>query len=240
MTKGENVASEPESNQIRHTDFAERFTKVVDSHPLVPAVNFGRLQWLANRLEQFGGPKLYPETIRRWFSGQSRPRPAVLTIIAEMLDVDEAWLAVGTGAAVDARQRRLRNLMVDGVVNVVAGLIQMDGSHPAFPSEGKLGPVDIHVIIKGAKYDIHVALGTALDGDRFQFTVPADNGDLMVLGVVPTEGFGFDILELDGDLLTQSGVAKSRQVTLDLDYTDGDYQAAGKTVRKITSFAERL
>jgi hypothetical protein len=32
-------------------------------------------------------------------------------------------------------ERKLRNAMADGAVNLVAGFIQMDGAYPAFPEE---------------------------------------------------------------------------------------------------------
>ena len=52
-----------------HRDFARRLKQACDGNPLVPEYGKGQQVWFADRME------LSQEAVRRWFEGESRPRP---------------------------------------------------------------------------------------------------------------------------------------------------------------------
>lgn len=212
------------SRIIRDPEFAKRLESAADGHNLCPPMHKGRLTWIKAELTKRFKEDVSVETVRKWFAGGAKPRPEKTAMLAELLQVDVSWLHMGTDNNVGPRERKVRNAMADGAVNLVAGLIQMDGGHPAFPTEP--GVVDLHAIIKGAKYDLHVSLADA-DG---HFHVPAEYTDTIVLGVVK-HGFGIEIYELTEDVIRDHGERRG-----------AGYEVAVSTkkLKRIESFATRL
>lgn len=220
----------PSSNTrvIRDADFAKRLTQACDALSLIPPKHSGRQSWIQREMTK-AGEEISSETVRKWFQGEAKPRPDKVAKLAQILQVDVSWLSLGVGAAVEPRQRRVRNAMADGAVNLVAGLIQMDGGHPAFP-EAKDTPVDLHAIIKGAKYDLHVSLGE-IEGKAAVFAVPARHEDVLVLGVL-RRGMTIDIVEITNEMIdTGKPAAGGINVTVSL---------ADVEKHRISGFANRL
>lgn len=217
------------SRTIRDPAFAARLTQACDGHPHVPAKHNGRLTWIQRELQKRFALKVSIETVRKWFAGEAKPRPNKLERLAQILEIDTAWLSLGIDPSLLPRERKMRSAMVDGAVNVVAGLIQMDGGTPAFPeAEGK--NVDLHAIIKGAKYDLHVCLGEC-KGKSIRFAVPVKYADLLILGII-RRGFTIEILEINADLI-EAGTSHGGSIEVVID--EGEMRK-----RKIESFAQRI
>lgn len=222
---------------VKHKEFAKRLSLAIDRHPHVPQINHGRLRWFT---EQLGarGVSVREETVRKWAAGETMPRQKTLLALADALDADTAWLSLGR-TPVDQRAARLRNAEADGVVNVLAGFIQMGGATPAFPGEGQDGEgmVDITAIIRGALYAFHVALARTVEGEfRFAIPVPA-LGSTVVLGVIPRSGFAIDVLELDERRVLAEAVRKGDHFEVMMDRS---YRTNGQAWRQITTFSERI
>jgi len=214
------------SSIVRDPAFATRLEHACDVHPHCPALNYGRLQWLRKQLHSQGVDVSY-ETIRKWLKGEARPLPARGEKLAKVLDVDDVWLLMGHNSGMDLKERRVRNAIADGVVNVVAGLIQMDGGNPAFPESDEV--IDLHAIIRGAKYDFHIVSGTVSDG-LFHGSIPSKHTNIVVLGVV-REGFSFQIFELADEVISEHGKLHGGSTEL---------AAPVESLNRIESFAHRL
>lgn len=212
---------------IRDAEFAKRLDQACDTHPMIPAKNAGRQVWFKRELMRRFDISVSTETVRKWFSGEAKPREAKAVKIAELLGVDPAWLTLGVNGGLAPRERKVLNAMADGAVNLVAGLIQMDGGHPALPSEGDVD-VDLHAIIRGAKYDLRVVLGEHR-GQNIHFAVPINSENLVVLGVVK-RGFNIEIFEITLEQLV-AGERRAGFVEL---------EASPNSFRRIESFANRL
>jgi hypothetical protein len=215
---------------VRAPDFARRLDHACDAHAHVPPRNHGRLTWVKRSLEAFHDEDVSVETVRKWFAGEAKPRPDKIVKLAEMLGVDVGWLSLGIDPVYTPRERTVRHTMAEGAVNAVAGLIQIDGGHPAFPDQAQ-GPVDLHAIIKGAKYDLHIALADELGG-RLHFTIAEGHEAVIVLGLRKT-GLSFEIFELPVELIHSEGTGHGAHVSLVLDPDD-------VRMRRITSFQNRL
>ena len=211
-----------------------------DGNALVPPPNRGRLTWVRDQFAARFDHKIAVETVRKWFAGETKPRPKAMAALAEILQVDEAWLALGTSPKETVKERRVRDATADGAVNLVAGMISMDGSTPAFPEPGASGAdnpcVDLFAIIKGGQYSIHVVVGERVDGG-WEFSVPVGALSCVTIGVIQKEGFCFDLVELDAEGLESVGERKggSIEVLLSDMLKTGDYEW-----RRITTFRERL
>jgi hypothetical protein len=218
------------SRTVRAPDFARRLAQACDAHQQVPPRNHGRLTWVKRNLEARFNEDVSVETVRKWFAGEVKPRPDKILKIAEMLGVDIGWLSLGVDPVYTPRQKAVRHTMAEGAVNAVAGLIQIDGGHPAFP-ENDAGPVDLHAIIRGAKYDLHIALADELGGN-LHFTIAEGHEAVIVLGLRKT-GLSFEIFELPVELIHSEGITHGGHVSLVLSPDD-------PRMRRVTSFQRRL
>lgn len=206
--------------------------KACNGNPLAPDLHNGRYVWLKSQLEQKFGETVSIETCRKWFAGEARPRPNKMSKIAQILEVDIAWLSLGIDPDIAPRERRLRNAMADGVVNVVAGLIQMDGGRPAFPADddkrAEEEGIDLYTIIKGANYAFHISLGE-IEGKKLRFPVPAKNDAVIVLGVI-RDGLNLKIFEISHDVIA-TGVRRGDSISV---------ETTESALRPVKGFSERL
>ena len=213
--------------------FANRLQQAADMNPHCPSPQHGRLRWVKDQLEA-KGKKTTTESVRKWFAGIVQPGDLTMhDALAEVFGVDPVWLRMGIDAKMAPRDQRVRNALASGVVNVVAGLIQMDGGTPAFPPEddqrARRDSVDLYAIIKGASYSFHVALGAAEDETAI-FHVPAQHDAIIVLGVIRDEN-AFDIFELSDDVIEQYGTKHGGSI---------EVRVPGGALRRIQNFSSRL
>lgn len=104
--------------------------------------------------------------------------------LANLFGVDEAWLSLGVAPDIPQKERQARNATADGAVNVFAGLVQMNGGHCAFPSEGdeRAGFVDLYTIIRGSQFSVHVAMGVEVTAGVYTFQIPKEYRNCVVMG----------------------------------------------------------
>jgi hypothetical protein len=210
---------------IRDPEFAKRITGACDSNPHCPPLHKGRLTWIQSELKRHFKQRVSVETVRKWFAGEAKARPDKVAMLAELLQVDVSWLSLGIDKGLAPRELRARGREIDGAVNIVAGLIEMDGGHAAFASdaEQKRG-IDLHAIIKGAKYDFHVAVD---EGGVFR--VPTKHEELVVLGV-SKQALCVEIFEIPEDVIEQGA---NRGGIVEVDVT-----ASG--LKPVRGFTQRL
>lgn len=154
---------------IRDKAFARRLNKACEDHPHCPTDQYrGKQKWVYEGLEREFGVKVSAEAVRKWFSGESRPRPKVMAFLARLLDVDEAWLSLGIVPEISPQEKMRRNALANGGVNLLAGLIQLAGGNIAFPESEDEG-VDIYAILGGKQFHLDVAI--PLPTGRFEYKV---------------------------------------------------------------------
>ncbi len=221
---------------IRDPEFAKRLWLACDNNPSVPPYNKGRLVWIKDRLAERFDESVSIETVRKWFAGEVKPRDRKVSLIAQILEVDEGWLSLGIEPELTPRDQKARNAQASGAVNVLAGLIQMNGGHPAFPDANDKraadGFVDLYAIIKGAQYAFHVCLGQKVDADSYRFAVPANYQDAFQMGVILTAATEVMLLEIPEEMI---GSGMRRGATIDVVMTDVEAK-----LRQITDLTKRL
>lgn len=233
MTNSPAGRTRASGRKIVDAEFARRFEQACDSHGQVPPLHNGRYAWVQRRLKEDFDEDISIETIRKYFSGEARPRPTKMAKLAQLLQVDESWLSLGIDQNLTPRERRLRNAMVDGAVNLVAGLIQMDGGVVAFPADDDVDAaesgVDLHTIIRGGKFDIHVTLGEVNEDGTWRFSAPAKFTAVVVLGLV-RDGFNFRIFNIENEVIE---AGRKRGLTVDVNVSLDQ-------LNEIDSFRNRL
>ena len=220
---------------VRHEDFAARFTMACDNNQNVPEKHYGRQSWIAGQFKDRFDVDVTSETVRKWGLGLARPHPhSKMVQLAEILRVDPAWLDHGTTDGLDKKKNRIRHEVADGAVNLVAGLVQMGGSHPAFPVEGDRfaaeNCVDLYAIIRGIQHAFHIVTAEPT-AKGFEFAVPQGARNVIVLGVVPEGGLRFSIVQID--MASAEAVGDIRGGMLHFSLEDVEH-------RPVNSFAEKF
>lgn len=224
--------------KIVHPEFAKRMQLACDGNPNVPLPNHGRLGWFVTEFERRFGASVTIETVRKWFAGETIPRPKMMGYLAATLEVDHAWLSVGATSQITEKQKKVRNAAADGAVNVVAGLIQICGGSPAFPDDkdrrAAEDKIDLYAVIKGAQYSFHVCLGERA-GNEYQFAIPTEAvRSALVIGLIRTGDLAFRFFEMEGELIAERGQRKGGFFIVTAPANPAS------TWKEITTFSERL
>ena len=228
--------------KIEDPAFARRLSQACDTHPQIPALNYGRLTWVRTNLENRFGEKVSIETVRKWFAGETRPRHAKMKLLAQLIEADEAWLSLGAAVDMAPRERKARNVAVGAAVNLLAGFIGLVGGRPAFPEENdpRSDTVDLYAVIRGAQYAFKVLLAQPAPNGALKMSAPAGLEDSFVVGVIPGEGFSAQFVELDQKSIERVGVRKGGFHEIAIMRTADGFETDGIQWRVIDSFASRL
>ncbi len=209
-----------------------RLRMACDNHPHCPPLHSGRQVWLSDQFAKISGQKITPESIRRWLYGETRAREPKARILAQILQVDPLWLFVGSGAETE-KQNKVRDATVDGAVNVVTGIIRMDGATPAFPDpddkQSVRDKVDIVAIICGKPRKLRVVVGEHKGASRrFNVALPVNEG-VDVVGLIRT-GMTFELVNLTDRAVAQESIQRG---AVEIKLTRAQAEE-----RMITSFVE--
>lgn len=190
-------------------EFAARFERAVEGHPLAPTSQYGRQAWVLEKLKTETGLEVSANTMSKWFTGSARPREDNIRKIAQVLQVDEVWLSLGrkpiehSNTPTGAERSR-------GAVLMVAGMIEMEGGRVTFPGPDA-APIDLQVNMTGQQFNLIVVTPTE-NGDKISCIVNEPVGDARI--VAP--------------MATSSKSRKGSTVCFDLfDLTDVDRHAFG-------------
>lgn len=198
-----------------HRDFAQRLKQACDQNTSIPPHGKGQQVHIANSMN----PKVSQEAVRRWFEGQSKPRPKLMTQLAKVLNVDEAWLSLGTTPEMTLRGKRQYSQKAEASTYMVFGLFMAQGHSCAFSSE-KEEAVDFYAIKAGQQKSISVTTGYRNSSGEYVIPVKVTYQDTVNVAVVENENRGFDMLVMDVEGIEQFGVNKGGFVHITA--TDGD------------------
>lgn len=225
----------PGKIQALHDQFAARLNQAADNDPNCPPKFHGQLTYVVKQMSNRGKPVTI-ETVRKWFGGETVPSNDKAVVLADIFQVDFAWLSGGEQDVNSSTQRKAHSSLASAAANVLAGVITMDGGHPAFPvdddARARRDGVDLYAVIRGVNYSFQAVAGEA-DGDQLVFQLPANRGMVLVIGVVRRAENQFDFYELDADILGQG--TKRLRGLMEIKLANGD-----PALRKIKTFSQRL
>lgn len=216
--------------------FSQRINTACDQNPHIPPYGMGRQTWVKEKMG------VSHEAVRKWFLGQARPRPDKLTQLANVLECDEAWLALGKKGDLDPREKRARSLNIEGAVNAVTGLLQLNGANCAFPGEKDPAAsyVDVYAINRGVQLAIHVALGKQGPPGQFKFTIPKEYELCKVIGVVHARANRLHLINMDFDMITKYAQRKGGFFEVMVNWHDNAYWSGQDKWTRIESFTKDL
>lgn len=221
---------------VRDKAFARRLHQAAEDRPDVPPFGLGRQTWIKERMG------VSHEAVRKWLTGESRPRPATMKKLAALLGVDEAWLSLGVSPDLQPKEREARNALADGAVNVFTGLVQMNGGHVAFPGpdDPRGDYVDLYAIIRGAQYSVHVTPGEGTSIDVFKFRVPKEYPHCSVVGVIHTSPMHCVFISMRLGLLEKLGIRRGGHFEVIVHHSDGKYTTGSDEWPILHALTDRL
>jgi len=221
---------------VRDKAFAKRLEIACEGNPHCPTDLYrGKQKWVYDGLESEFGVKVSSEAVRKWFSGESRPRPKVMSYLARLLEVDEGWLSLGITPDLTPVEKKKRSALADGAVNLFAGMIQMGGGHIAFPDDDS---AHIYAIIAGKQISIDVALPFALGRDQFRLTISDRLDKKMVVAVFEEESFGYQVIALTPDQIRDAGEHRGDYYEVIVEQRGTKFKAGDHQVRELGNIRE--
>lgn len=216
------------------SDFKDRLNQACDESPLVPPHGKGRQLSISAAME------ISQEAARKWFAGESKPRPEKMKQLAEYLKVELEWLALGIKPEEDRKQKRASARITEAAVMMVAGLIGMEGGIIAFPGERdpRADYVDMYAIMKGAQYAVYVSLGKDLGDGTYEFITPKNNQDVRTIGFIP-EGVGrFTLIEMKEKQINDHKKTKAGENSIIISNIKGKFVIGDDEFIRFKTFGE--
>ena len=204
-----------------HREFALRLKQACDRSQDVPALGKGQQTWLSDRLG------ISQEAVRRYFEGQSRPRPKLMTQLAKILNVDESWLALGKSSELSDNERKQYSQKADAAAYMLFGIFMSAGYTCAFEEEEP--GVDFYAIRSGKQIAVSVTVGWPKSKNNYIATVRENSGKRLNLCVISTDPGVSDILVMDQDGVTTHGDAKTDMIHVPVKKEKQGYHTEGRT-----------
>lgn len=223
----------PTRRVIRDKNFAKRIELACEKHSLAPS-GHGRGKWLRDQLLEQFAVTVSPEAVRKWFSGEARPKPKMMNQLARILNVDEAWLSLGITPTSTPKEQRKQNADASGAVNLVAAQIQLAGGNIAFPDEE--GP-DLFAIIHGKHHTVDVRL-TGSD-EKVTLIVPTRSFTSTVIAVAPTDWpTVYRFFRVPSEYIDKYGNSRGGFAELAIERRQNSFFVGDETLPEIQNFSD--
>jgi hypothetical protein len=217
---------------IRHKDFAKRLGIACENSPHAPAAH-GRQIWLKNQLEsQFNEP-VSREAVRKWFAGEAKPKPKMMSLVARVLAVDEAWLAIGSTPNITVSEKRTRNILASGAANMVAAQIQLAGGSVAFP-EDQVG-IDLYAIIKGRQKTVAARYGNGTGNFKISLPLQVDAAIIVLPTDTPTV---YRFFNVPASFLHEEGKVRGEYTEIECEFVADRLVVGTHEIPEIVDFTE--
>lgn len=109
-------------------EFKDRLVRACNANTIVPPYGGGRQSFISRQLS------VSQEATRKWFSGESKPRPAMMKKLAALLDVEHVWLALGIDESETNSFRQVAKIQDAGIYAFTSYLIS-NGWSVAFTTD---------------------------------------------------------------------------------------------------------
>ncbi|WP_425962569.1 helix-turn-helix domain-containing protein [Rhizobium nepotum] len=220
----------PSTHVIRHRDFAKRLGQACENHPHAPH-SHGRQIWLKNQIEELFNEVVSREAVRKWFSGEAKPKPKMMSLVARVLSVDEAWLALGVSPNTSNAEKRKKSALATGVANLVAAQIQLAQGSIAFPEDDST--FDLYAIVKGQQQTLSVRLGETSADFVVNFPLELDVPIVVLRTEEPTVFRFFRITE---EAYTEGGKVRGDYLEIECSYLADRLLVGNREVPEIVDF----
>lgn len=215
-------------------EFSKRLTLAADRSDGIPRINGGRFSHVQRQMA-LHGHKVSRETVRKWFSGEARPRTDKMISLCRVLKVDEAWLAVGASPSSLPAERKAMEVHNEGGVNLVMGMMALAGASNALPEDDLSDSLHFYSILGGKQRKIFVSMGQ-VTGDTVRFHGPGSFDGICTIGIIQTGVSSFRLFEIAPKDIANHGRSRGGYVELRGTLRDGAVLLGDDTLTEITDF----
>lgn len=218
------------------TEFKERFKQACDDSTIIPEYGKGRQVAIAKRLG------VTQEAVRKWFTGESVPKSDKMRELAEYLEVDQGWLALGIEPEMGRDEKRKAGRMVSGSVLMVAGLIMMEGGNVAWPGDRdpRSQYVHMYAIMRGMQIALHVSTANETSNGNYELPIPHEYHDVRCVGFVASGAGKFHLIDIPTALIEEHKTRKSGNYAIVVNRVGNDYFAGADKVARFKVLGEIL
>jgi len=189
-------------------NFKDRLAKSCDESVDIPDYGHGRQVYIAKALS------ISQEGVRKWFAGESKPRTAAMKKLANLLNVDYAWLSLGSSLLGTEKFRAVARQQDAGVYALTSFLISK-GYTVAF-TEDEQDESDITAFINGkvVKYLAKTAEGNSETTGKIKISNALRKNGITCVGCISKSKSNES--EMAYDFLDLSAMVKgATHITLD-------------------------
>lgn len=206
-------------------EFVSRLTQACESSQNVPPPHKGRQQYISNELQ------VAPEAVSKWFKGVSMPKPDKMVRLAQLLQVEQTWLAFGVSPEMDRAERKTHGRELNGAVHFVMGKAMLAGSNCGFPGprDPRAAYVDFYATVGGIVRAVHVCLGREVEKDKFEVAIPKEYAELDCVAVIPKSVGQYEELELPNESIEDHAVRKPPGYVILITRKEGPRYTTGRT-----------
>lgn len=189
------------------SEFYTRLLQACSENPDIPEYGKGRQTYIS---QQMG---VSQEAVRKWFTGESKPKSAIGRKLAALLGVDYVWLTLGTSHG-EIEKRREAAGRQDAAVYALMSFLIEKGYSAAFDNEND--NIDIVTIYQGQQN--HIAVRQA-EGKKESlaaaFSMSIIN-DVSTIIAVRTNTFSlsYDFLWVRPDVWTRHATREGNEMVL--------------------------
>ncbi len=216
------------------TTFAQRFKQACDDSPIIPEHGRGRQVSIAKRLG------VTQEAVRKWFSDEAKPRPDKMRELAEYLEVEEPWLALGIKPELDRNEKRRALNKLEGAVQLVAGLILLEGGTCAWPkpNDQRAPYTDLYVIMRGSQWALHVSLAREVSDAHYEIKIPREYRDVKVVAVLQDTPGRYNFLDLPVELIEKHKQRRAGDFVIAVSKIENKYHTGATQWPRFKTFSE--
>lgn len=215
--------------------FVQRLNQACDDSPLIPPHGQGRYIYMADKL---GCSR---EMVNKWFKAIAMPNPDMMQKLADLLEVDYAWLALGIAPELTPREKRMQGRESDGAVHLVWGMMSLAGAFCGAPGDKdpRAEYVDFYATVRGTVYPVHVTLAREVSKDHYELNLPREHRSARCIAVMPAGPSKYHFIDLADNLVQEHVKKKGASASLTISRVDSNrYHTGSAQWPRIKSFGE--
>lgn len=203
-----------------YKNFVQRLKTACDECEPCPPHGAGRQTWIAGKLN------VSQQSAAKWLNAEALPRPNKMTALAQLLGVDEAWLALGLDSGFTRTERKQLSAAAEGAEYYMFGLLTMAGHSCAFPTSlTEEAGISLYAIRGGVQVAVGVSLGREESAGVFVVRVEKGYERRVNLAVIPAEDAPsqYYVVRLGTDAIAVHGKRARGALELTLHENEDDY-----------------